>query len=155
MRKEQSSVEAVQSAIEVLQDFYNADVSVSQGQRLTKYVPQTNGNRGIMDLLEVIETDFTRVLSETKAEEAQQSSEYARVMADLKMVMERMAKVVHDTGLAKDQKEYIRDNTQAQRVIPAVPFPYFHAVDGYFRRHRACHTEAVIFMFDCVLPLFL
>ena len=34
-------------------------------------------------------------------------------MTDLKTARERMNKVVHDTGLAKDQKEYIRDNTQA------------------------------------------
>jgi len=125
IRKEQSSanaktisetaagVEAVQSAIKVLQDFYNADASLLQGQPLTKYVPQNDSKRGIIDLLEVIEADFTRVLSETKAEEAQQASEYARVMADLKIARERMDKVVHDTGLAKDQKEYIRDNTQA------------------------------------------
>ena len=51
--------------------------SLLQGQPLTKYVPQTNSNRGIMDLLEVIEADLIRVLSETKAEEAQQASEYA------------------------------------------------------------------------------
>ena len=100
---------------------------------LTKYVPQTNSKRGIIDLLEVIETDFNRVLSETKAEEAQQASEYARVMADLKTVMERMDKVVHDTGSAKDQKEYIRDNTQAQRAIPGVPFPYFQTMDVCFQ----------------------
>ena len=156
VRKEQSSVEAVQSAIKVLQDFFNADVSLLQGQRLTKYVPQTNSKRGIIDLLEVIEADFARVLSETKAEEAQQASEYARVMADLKTVMERMDKVVHDTGLAKDQKEYIRDNTQAQRVIPGgYPSQIFTLWMDVFRRFRACHTQAVILMFDGVLPLFL
>ena len=67
-----------------------------------------------MDLLEVIEADFIRVLSETKAEEAQQASDYTRAMADLKTARERMDKVVYNTGLAKDQKEYIRGNTQAQ-----------------------------------------
>ena len=137
VRKEQSSVEAVHSAIKVLQDLFNADVSSLQGQRVTKYVPQTNSRRGIIDLLEVIEADFAQVLSETKAEEAQQASEYARVMADLKTVMERMDKVVHDTGLAKDQKEKI--------------FPDFHAVDGCFQTlSSVSHTQAVIF-----LPLFL
>ena len=80
-------------------------------------MPQTDSNRGIMDLLEVIEADFIRVLSETKAEEAQQASDYTRAMADLKTSRERMDKVVYDTGLAKDQKQYIRGNTQAQRSL--------------------------------------
>ena len=53
MRKKQNSanaqtisqtaarVEAAQSAIKVLQDFYNADASLLQGQALTKHVSQT------------------------------------------------------------------------------------------------------------------
>ena len=81
----------------------------------------------------------------TKAEEAQQASEYARVMADLKTVMERMDKVVHDTGLAKDQKEKIRDNTQAQRVIPGgFPSQIFTLWMDVFRRFRACHTHKLL-----------
>ena len=36
-----------------------------------------------------------------------------------------MDKVVHDTGLSKDQEEYIRDNTPAQRVIPGGSLPIF------------------------------
>jgi len=63
-------------------------------------------------------------------------------MADLKTVMERMDKVVH-----------IRDNTQAQRVIRGFPSQIFTLWTDVFRRHRACHTQAIIIMFDCVLPL--
>ena len=65
------------------------------------------------------------LLSQTKAEEAQQASEYARFMADLMASRESMDTVVHDTGSAKDHKEYMRDNTQAQLVIQgSVPFPH-------------------------------
>jgi len=108
-----AGVEAVQNAIKVLQDFYNANDSLLQDHPIEKYLPQNDSKRGIIDLLEVIEADFSRVLSETKAAEAQQASEYARVMENLKRAREIMEKVAHDTGLARDQKEHTRDNTEA------------------------------------------
>jgi len=46
-------------------------------------------------------------------------------MADLMAARGSMDTVVHDTGSAKDRKEYMRDNTQAQLLIQgSVPFPH-------------------------------
>ena len=52
-------VEAVQKAVRVLEDFHDANSSLHQGQPLTKYVPRNDSRRGIIDLLEVFEVDFT------------------------------------------------------------------------------------------------
>ena len=52
-------VEAVQKAVHVLEDSHDANSSLHPGQPLTKYVPRNDSRRGIIDLLEVIEADFT------------------------------------------------------------------------------------------------
>ena len=54
-----AGVEAVQSAIKVFQDFYIAAASLPQRQLLTKFVPQKYSHRGVIDLLEAAEADFT------------------------------------------------------------------------------------------------
>ena len=49
-----------------------------------------------------------------------------------------MDTVVHDTGSAKDQKEYIRDNTQAQLVIQgAFPFPHLQKFEAEMAQWEA------------------
>merc|ERR1719263_206317 len=40
------------------------------------------GNGGVMGMLEVIESDFARLLSETTAGEAEAAAEYEKLMAD-------------------------------------------------------------------------
>ena len=52
-------VEAVQRAVRVLEDFHDANSSLHQGQPITNYVPRNDSRRGIIDLLEVFEVDFT------------------------------------------------------------------------------------------------
>ena len=52
-------VEAVQKAVHVLEDSHDASSSLHPGQPLTKYGPRKDSRRGIIDLLEVIEADFT------------------------------------------------------------------------------------------------
>ena len=54
-----AGVEAVQSAIKVFQDFFIADASLPQCHALTKFVPQKDSHRGVIDLLEAAEADFT------------------------------------------------------------------------------------------------
>jgi len=43
----------------MLEDFHDANSSLHQGQPLTMYVPRKDSRRGIIDLLEVFEADFT------------------------------------------------------------------------------------------------
>ena len=120
-----AGVEAVRNAIQVLQDFNNAGHTLLQGQQLTKYMAQHDRKRVVLDILEVTETDFARVLSETKQDGAQQSSQYARLMAKLKKAKGSMANDVRDSGLAKDQEEYIWDKAQANSAIQQVRFEHF------------------------------
>merc|ERR1719413_287440 len=86
---------ALKKAIIILREFYSKQASPEEAssflQRKGKQVPELaaykgmqGGKGGVVGMLEVIESDFLRLETETKASEAQAASEYKSFMAKSK-----------------------------------------------------------------------
>ena len=75
---------AVQSALAVLKDFYS-----KQGGSFLQQVPEMEAysgmgaaSGGVIGMLEVIESDFARVETDTRASETQAAAEYKSLMSE-------------------------------------------------------------------------
>merc|ERR1719229_1529747 len=77
--------EAVKRALVILKEFYSSQASLlQQGQvpEMAAYKGMQSNKGGVIGMLEVIETDFTRLKAETTASEASAAAEYKTFMED-------------------------------------------------------------------------
>merc|ERR1719335_1864950 len=67
----QAARDAVKKALVILKDFYAAQafVQTAQAPEMKAYKGMQAGSGGVVGMIEVIETDFARLETETKAEE--------------------------------------------------------------------------------------
>merc|ERR550514_817266 len=91
---------AVKNAIAVLQEFYDKQ----GGALLQRQVPEMEAYKGmgskgggVLGMLEVIESDFARVVSDTTAEEMQAAAEYSTFMATAESDVKAKHKLEEDT----------------------------------------------------------
>mmetsp|Transcript_54742 Transcript_54742/g.122969 ORF Transcript_54742/g.122969 Transcript_54742/m.122969 type:complete len:667 (-) Transcript_54742:34-2034(-) len=109
---------AVQKALAVLQDFYASQASLLQGggkrqvPEMAAYKGMQGTKKGVVGLLEVIESDFSRLAAETEASEAQAAKEYATFMADGKASMETKHRREVKLLLEKDQAEFEKERKE-------------------------------------------
>merc|ERR1719440_1247432 len=79
-----AGAEAVKQALVILQEFYSSQASLLQSKKqvpeMAAYTGMQSGKGGVIGMLEVIETDFMRVVAETSAAEAQASKDYDAFM---------------------------------------------------------------------------
>jgi hypothetical protein len=68
---------AVQKALDVLKEFYDKAASAGGG-----YTGQQGGSTGVLGMLEVIDSDFARLESETTADEEEASSAFDKFMLE-------------------------------------------------------------------------
>jgi len=117
IKDSEEAQQALKKALVVLREFYSAQAAPALVQ--TKQVPEMaaytgmQGNKGgVVGMIEVIESDFMRLETETKAAEAQAAAEYDEFMATSRAT----AKSKHDRefkqSLAKDDAEFKRGRVQ-------------------------------------------
>merc|ERR1719487_1853875 len=94
--------EAVASALAVLHEFY--DKQGGEGAALLQQVPEMKAykgmggaKKGVIGMLEVIQSDFARLESDTTVAESAAAKEYDRFMAESK----RLKEDKHDLGFKK------------------------------------------------------
>jgi len=111
-----AGAEAVKQALVILQEFYASQASFLQGKKqvpeMAAYTGMQSGKGGVIGMLEVIETDFMRVVAETTAAEEQSANEYNKFMAEA----DESKKSKHDKEvklkLEKDQVEFERSEAK-------------------------------------------
>merc|ERR1719443_2210596 len=80
------------------------------------YSGMSSAKGGVVGMLEVIESDFARLLSDTKAAEKQAASEFDTFMADSKADKKQKHDSEVKTRLTKDQTEFDRSQTHKDLV---------------------------------------
>lgn len=105
----QAAQEAVQQALVILREFYSKQQGfLQQVPELAAYKGLQGSKGGVVGMLEVIESDFARLESETKANESQAASEFNTFMADSKASNKQKHEHEVKLSLEKDQKEFER-----------------------------------------------
>merc|ERR1719421_1541506 len=77
-----AGAEATKQALTVLKKFYSAQAFVQQVPEMEKFGGQQGSSKGVMGMLEVIESDFLRLKAETSADEGQAQKEYDKFMSE-------------------------------------------------------------------------
>merc|ERR1719210_1580635 len=82
----QAGSQAVKKALEILREFYSSVAFVQQSTNQVPEMAEYRGlqgkNKGVIGMLEVILTDFSRLEVDTKSAEAQAAREHAEFMSD-------------------------------------------------------------------------
>jgi outer membrane murein-binding lipoprotein Lpp len=107
--------DAVKQALVILKDFYSSQAflqTAKQAPEMAAYKGMQGAEGGVIGMLEVIETDFARLETETKAEEDEGARNYASFMEESKAAK----KFKHDhefkLSLQKDQAEFDLSQTK-------------------------------------------
>jgi len=113
-----AGMSAVQKALVILKEFYSAkgEAFLQQVPELKSYKGMASG--GVIGMLEVIESDFSRLKMETAASEKVGAAEYDRFMAESTSAKESKHKVETKLRLDKDQSEF--DRVEAKKDLDNV-----------------------------------
>merc|ERR1719201_319390 len=112
---------AVAQALTVLKDFYAKAAEATAFVQQQPEAPETfdkpytgmGGEGGIVGMLEVIESDFARVESETSAAEATAQKEYDTFMTDSKVDKEaKSTSIEHKTAKKEDRNQALTLKTE-------------------------------------------
>lgn len=105
--------EAVGKALVILREFYSSQASLlQQVPEMAAYKGQQSGNKGVIGMLEVIQTDFARLRSETEAAESAAASEYDHFMKESTASKKQKHEEEFKLSLDKDQTEYENGETK-------------------------------------------
>jgi len=105
----EAGADAVKRAVVVLREFYSKQAFLQthkQAPEMAAYKGMGSASGGVVGMMEVIQSDFTRIAAETKAEEGQSQREYDTFMKDGAFTMKRKHDLEFKTGLEKDQAEF-------------------------------------------------
>jgi hypothetical protein len=115
--------QALKKAIEILREFYSKQggVELLQGRKqvpeMAAYKGMQSTNGGVIGMLEVIESDFLRLETETASSENQASKEYATFMSKSKAAAKRKHDREFQLTLSKDQEEFELGRTKEERGL--------------------------------------
>jgi hypothetical protein len=106
---------AVGQALTVLKEFYSAQALLLQEGKqvpeMTAYKGQQAGKGGVVGMLEVIESDFLRLDSDTTTAEQENAAEYETFAADATADRDAKHKEELQTKLDKDDAEFKKSGT--------------------------------------------
>merc|ERR1719375_250227 len=106
---------AVGQALTVLKEFYSSQATLlQQGKQVPEMAPykgQQAGKGGVIGMLEVIETDFLRLDSDTSTAEQENAAEYETFVADATEDRDAKHKEEVQTKLDKDETEFKQSGT--------------------------------------------
>lgn len=77
-----AGADAVKQALTVLKKFYSSQAFLQQAPEMEKYQGQQGSSKGIVGMLEVIESDLLRLKAETSADEKMAAEEYDKFMKE-------------------------------------------------------------------------
>lgn len=102
-----AGVKAVKSALVVLREFYDKQESfVQQAPEMKAYGGMSQAKGGVVGMLEVIVTDFSRLLADTEASEKAAASEYESFMSSAQENKKTKHETEVKTKLDKDTAEF-------------------------------------------------
>jgi len=104
---------AVGKALVILKEYYSAQTSLlQQVPEMAAYKGQQDGKTGVIGMLEVVQTDFSRLRSQTEAAESEAAAEYANFMkvSEASKLQKHNEEV--QLRLDKDQTEYENGETK-------------------------------------------
>merc|ERR1719277_925407 len=111
--------EAVGKALVILKEFYSGQASLlQQVPEMSAYSGQQSGNDGVVGMLEVIQTDFSRLRADTEAAESAAATEYEKFMKASTASKNAKHKQEVQLRLDKDQTEY--ENGEAKKDLSSV-----------------------------------
>merc|ERR1719161_1595777 len=122
MKDAAAGEEATKAALVVLKEFYASQASfLQQVPEMAEYKGMQSAKGGVVGMLEVITSDFARLLADTKASESAAAKEYDAFMSDAKASKKSKHDLEFKTSLKKDQTEFEKsekakdlDATQAE-----------------------------------------
>lgn len=116
---------ALKKAIVILREFYSKQAALLQGRfgnsagatqvpEMAAYKGMSGAKGGIVGMLEVIESDFLRLETESKSSEAQASQEYASFMSKSQSATKQKHDREVKLNLSKDQEEFELERTKKE-----------------------------------------
>eukprot|EP00971_Amphidinium_carterae_P342799 6482232-Amphidinium_carterae.1 len=109
--------DAVKRALVVLRKFYTAGAFLQHGQApaMESYTGMTGSKKGVVGMLEVIQSDFARLLTDTMASEEEAAREYKSFSEETALITEGKRKAEVKLKLEKDQVEFELDRAKESR----------------------------------------
>jgi len=112
MKDATAGEEAVKQALVVLKEFYSSQSSfVQQAPEMAAYKGMGSASGGVVGMLEVISSDFSRLHADTLAAETSAASEHSQFMKDAKASKKAKHDLQVKTSLHMDQNEFEKENT--------------------------------------------
>merc|ERR1719183_2127514 len=110
----QAARDAVKKALVVLKDFYSSQafLQTQQVPEMAAYTGMQGAKGGVVGMLEVIEADFARLETETKAEEDEAAKTYSGFMSESKASKKQKHDHEFKLSLKKDQAEFELSQTK-------------------------------------------
>jgi chromosome segregation ATPase len=116
----QKGVEGVQAAIKVLKSYYSKDSTLLQQPTVGKHSASGDAGSGIIGLLEVCESDFSKLLAETEADEEAAEKDYVKQTKANKLTKAEKETALKYSGktLARTEKSLseLTDDTEAEQA---------------------------------------
>lgn len=105
---------AVSQAIAVLKDFYGkqGESFLQQAPAMEAYTGMGSAQGGVVGMLEVIQSDFARVETDTRAAETQAASEYKAFMSESESSLKSKHDAEFKLSLEKDAAEYEQEQLE-------------------------------------------
>jgi len=110
----QAAQVALKQAMAVLQEFYGSEALIQMRQvpEMEAYTGMKTRGGGVMGMLEVIDSDFARVESETEAAEVQAAEQYKSFMKEAEADVEAKHEAEFKLSLKKDKTEFAQEQLQ-------------------------------------------
>jgi len=111
----QAANTAVKQALVILKDFYSAQAFVQtdkQVPEMAAYGGMQSGKGGVVGMLEVIESDFARLETETRADESENAKNHASFMDESKTSKKQKHDHEYKLSLKKDEAEFQVEQTK-------------------------------------------
>merc|ERR1719310_515998 len=117
-----AAIPAVKKAITILSEFYASQEALLQQKgaqvpEMAAYKGQGASSGGVVGMLEVILSDFTRTEADTTAEEKQAQAEYEKFMADAEADKKAKHKEEFELKLAKDDAEFKKSQKEKELAV--------------------------------------
>mmetsp|Transcript_25490 Transcript_25490/g.64205 ORF Transcript_25490/g.64205 Transcript_25490/m.64205 type:complete len:274 (-) Transcript_25490:519-1340(-) len=130
-----AGADAVKRALVILKEFYDNQGSAAllqqhrQVPEMAAYRGMQDGRGGVIGMLEVIESDFTRLRTETEANEHTAAKEYSSFMKESEAAKKQKHEVEFQLRLDKDQEEF--EKSRLEKDLASVQEELKHA-NAYF-----------------------
>jgi len=111
----EAATAAVKQALVILKDFYSSQAFLQTGKQqpeMAAYKGMQSGKGGVIGMLEVIETDFSRLETETKADEFESAKTYSTFMSEAKTSKKQKHNHEYKLSLKKDEAEFQTGQTK-------------------------------------------